>query len=103
MDKNEFQQHVTETIVDRDTDSVNIGITENKRAIVIAVDDEDAAYTADEARDLADEIDRAAADWPKDPSDVTDYIRDMADVVDGLREAGEVQGEWENRGKQEEM
>jgi len=98
MYESDFQSAVSNAIMDGEVNRLSLGITDNERCVVVNIGDRDAAYTADEARHLADSIDQLAGrEWDSDPSDVIEYIRDLADVVDGDKVAEEIEEKWADR------
>lgn len=99
MNETKFQSTVTNSILNRKTDTVNLAITDNEKAIIITVDKTDAAYTADEARELADEMEVTLGDSER----VVEYIRDMADILDNEATAIDIQQKWEEKGKQTQL
>jgi alkanesulfonate monooxygenase SsuD/methylene tetrahydromethanopterin reductase-like flavin-dependent oxidoreductase (luciferase family) len=99
MYESDFQTAVSSAIIEGEVDRVTLGVTDNERCVIVTLDDRDAAYTADEARELAQSI-KCVSDqrWEGDNDDVVEYIRDLAAVVDGDKVAEEVEEEWEGRG-----
>lgn len=86
-----FQSAVAEQIsrAEERLDQVSVSLTDNQRAVIIAVNGRDAAWTADEARALADDLEsHTDAEWSVIPRELIDRIRRHADIVDGL-DAGE--------------
>lgn len=98
MYESDIQSAVSNAIMDGEVDRLSLGVTDNENCIVVNIANRDAAYTADEARHLADSIDQLAGrDWESDPSDVVDYIRDLADVVDNDKAVKEIEEKWADR------
>lgn len=92
----EFQREVQEALREQRTNEVTVGVTDNERAVVMEIGDIDAAFTADEARSVADELRNRAigTNWESIPNDFRDYVHDIADVVDGEKSVEEVETEW---------
>jgi hypothetical protein len=98
MYESDIQSNVSESIIDGEVEEVDIAITDSELCVVVNIGDEDAAYTADEARELAQSL-KCVSDqrWDGDNDDVVEYIRDLADVVDGDKGGGEVRKKWQDR------
>jgi len=95
----EFQRAVQDALRDQQTGEVTVGVTDNERAVVMKINEIDAAFTADEARNVADEIRNRAigTNWPSIPTDFRDYVHDVADVVDGKKSVEEIESDWGNK------
>lgn len=98
MHESEFQSAVTDAIIGQEADSLKVGVTDNERAVIIEVNGQDAAYTADEARELAQAL-KCTSDqrWDESADAAVEYIRDLADVVDGYKVAEDVADAWQDR------
>lgn len=100
MYESDLQEAVSEAIIDREVESITLGVSDNERCVVVDTGDLEAYYTADEARHLADAIDQySTQSWEEQPDDIVEYIRDLAVVVDspGSEEAEMVAEKWEDR------
>jgi hypothetical protein len=97
MYESDLQTAVSEAIIDGEVGAVNLGISDSENIVIVDIG-QDAAYTADEARELAQSL-KCVSDqrWEGDNDDVVEYIRDLADVVDGYKVAEEVEGKWADR------
>lgn len=95
----EFQRAVQEALRDQRTGEVTVGVTDNERAVIMEIGEIDAAFTANEARNVADEIRSRAigTNWEYVPRDFRDYVHEIADVVDGEKTVEEVEMAWEDR------
>ena len=98
MYESEFQTAVSDAIIDQRADSLTVGITDNERAVIVEVNGKDAAFTADEARELAQAL-KTTSDqrWTESADAAVEYIRDLADVVDGDKVVAEVEDAWQDR------
>lgn len=98
MYESELQKAVSIPIIDGDVAQVTLSITDNERAVIVDIGEIDAAYTADEARELAKSL-KCVSDqrWDGNNDDVVEYIRDLADVVDSDKGVARVSEKWENR------
>lgn len=96
MRESDFQERVTNVIINQQTNKLTAGVTDNELAVVIEVGEYDAAYTAEEARSLAYSIEMSSAqrDWDVDTDPIVGYIRSLADVVDGIKTAEDVEDLW---------
>jgi len=104
MYESELQSNVSDAIINGNVDEVTLGITDNHRAVIIKADGKDAAYTADEARQLVSKLESMDEEpWQRDNDPVMNYIRDVADVVDRNIEAEEVEEKWDKKGRQEHV
>jgi hypothetical protein len=92
----EFQRAVQDALRDQRTGEVTVGVTDNERAVIMEIGDIDAAFTANEARSVADEIHSRAigTNWEQVPTGFRDYVHDLADVVDSEKSVEEVEAEW---------
>lgn len=101
MDESEFQERVSDAVINRKTDKITLGITDNGFAVIIRVDEGNAAYTADEARELAQAIEDVADErWGQNADDIVEYIRDLADIADRHTSAEDVEEKWDEKGRQ---
>lgn len=99
MYESDIQSGVSEKIIDGQVGSLNLSITDNERCVIVKTDnDEDAAYTAEEARELAQAL-KCVSDqrWDGNNDDVIEYIRDLAAVVDGDKTTEDVREKWNQR------
>jgi len=101
MYESDIQSKVSSAIINGEVESVTLGVTDNERCVVVDTGDDDAYYTAEEARELAQSL-KCVSDqrWDGDNDNVVEYIRDLADVVDapGSEKAKEVAEKWQDRG-----
>jgi hypothetical protein len=95
MYESDIQSAVSEAIIDGEVDRVDLGISDSENIVIVGIGGRDAAYTADEARELAQSL-KCVSDqrWEGDNDDVVEYIRDLADVVDTDKAAEEVKEKW---------
>lgn len=98
MYESDLQDKVSSSIIDGDVSSLNLSITDNEFAVIVDTGETDAAYTADEARELATSL-KSISDqrWDVDNDDIVEYLRGLADVVDNEKSVNEVEEKWENR------
>jgi hypothetical protein len=101
MYESDLQSEVSNAIIDGEVASITLGVTDNERCVVVDIGAENNAYyTAEEARELAQSL-KCVSDqrWEGDNDDVVEYIRDLADVVDDpSSEAAErVAEKWQDR------
>lgn len=96
MYESEFQEKVSRALIEKKTGGVDLSLTDNGLAVVVEVEGGNAAYTADEARELARDL-KSTADqrWDDDADDIVSYLRDLADVVDGEMTDEEVAEKWD--------
>jgi hypothetical protein len=92
MYETDIQSNVSEQIIDGEVGSLKLAITDNERAVIVNIGDADAAYTADEARDLAQAL-KCVSDqrWEDDNDKIIEYLRDLADVVDNKKTVKEIE------------
>ena len=96
MNESPFQKVVSKAVLNQQTEGIHVSITDNENVVLIEVDDEDAAYTADEARKLADALEDVADDqWDQSADDIIEYIRDVAGIVDGEKGEKEIIEKWD--------
>jgi len=98
MYESDIQTAVSGAIIDGEVDRVNLAISDSENIVIVDIGERNAAYTADEARDLAQNL-KCVSDqrWEGDNDDVVEYIRDLADVVDTDKAAEEVEEKWEEK------
>jgi hypothetical protein len=98
MYESEIQKEVSIPIIDGEVDGLKLAITDNENAVIVDIGERDAAYTADEARELAQSL-KCVSDqrWEGDNDDLVEYIHDLADIVDSDKELQEVVDKWEDR------
>ena len=98
MYESEIQSDVSDAIIDGDVPNLKLGVTDNERCVIVEIDDGDAAYTADEARELAQSL-KCVSDqrWEGDNDEIVEYIRDLAAVVDSDKSAEEISDKWADR------
>jgi hypothetical protein len=98
MYESDIQEEVSSAIIQGEVSKLNVGITDNERAIIVNIGTKDAAYTADEARDLANSL-KSVSDqrWDEDNNAIVEYIRDLADILDGDKAAGLIEEKWEDK------
>ena len=98
MYESEFQTKVSSEIIDQKADSLTVGVTDNGNAVVVQVNGKDAAYTADEARELAQALKTTSEQrWTESADDAVEYILDLADLVDSDKGVEEVEGAWQDK------
>ena len=92
MYETDIQSNVSHQIIDGKVDSLKLAITDNERAVIVNIGDADAAYTAEEARDLAQAL-KCVSDqrWEGDNNMIIEYLRDLADVVDNKKTVKEIE------------
>ena len=98
MYESDLQDGVSSSIIDGEVSSLNLSITDNEFAVIVDIGETDAAYTADEARELARSL-KSISDqrWDVENDDIVEYLRDLADVVDNEKSVDEVEEKWESR------
>lgn len=96
--ESDAQDAVSTPIIDGDVDELSVAITDDELAVIVDIGDKDAAYTADEARELAKSL-KCVSDqrWEGDNDVVVEYIRDLADVVDNDATVKEVREKWNDQ------
>jgi hypothetical protein len=93
--ESDAQKRISKAIVGQDSSRLSVGLTENHRAVVVEVNDQDAAYTADEARELAQSLEVTSDQrWEESADEAVEYIRQMADVVERPEDADEIDDVW---------
>jgi hypothetical protein len=98
MYESDIQSAVSEQVIDGEVDSLNVCLTDNDNAIIINIGYDDAAYTADEAREFAESLETVSDEqWNRDNDDIVEYIRDLADIVDNERKVIDVARKWAKR------
>jgi hypothetical protein len=100
MYESDLQKAVSRAIIEKKVSEIVAGISDNERVVMIQTDDEDleAAYTADEAREMANALRCVSGQrWETDHSDMVEYIRDLADVVDNDLTTDEFREKWDGR------
>lgn len=97
MKETKSQTVVTEGIIKKQTTDVMAGVTDNELAVVVRVEEVEAAYTAKEARDLAQSIKQASMQqkWDADTENIVAYLHDLADLVDNDMTESQVKEKWE--------
>lgn len=100
MYESEIQTAVSEAVIEGEVDSLNVCLTDNDNAIIINTGQDDAAYTADEARQFAQSL-KTVSDkqWNRNNDDIVEYIRDLADIVDNDKQVMEVARKWAKRNR----
>lgn len=98
MYENGFQTDVSREIIDQKADSMTVGVTENENAVIVEANEKNAAFTADEARELAESI-QCTSDqrWAESADEAVEYLHDLADLVDGEVSAEEIEEMWEQK------
>jgi len=98
MYESDLQEQVSGAIIDGSVEKISVGVNDSELIVIVDIGGEDAAYTADEARELAQSL-KCVSDqrWKSDNDGIVEYIRDLADVVDGFMTADEVVEKWEDR------
>jgi len=98
MYENEFQTDVSREIIDQKADSMTVGVTENENAVIVEANEKNAAFTADEARELAEAI-QCTSDqrWDESADAAVEYIHNLADLVDGEVSAEKIEEMWEQK------
>jgi hypothetical protein len=87
-----FQTEVSAAIIQHEEEEVKVSISDSENIIFVEIGRKDAAYTADEARELAQNIEHNARQrWDEIPSDLIEYINELADVLDGKKDSTEVE------------
>ena len=103
MYESEFQKKVSEILIEKEYERLTIDLSANELSIVVKLTDSDAAYTADEARHLANSIHQyATRTWEDVPYSVIVYLHDLADVVEDKKPSQELEDTWRNVGATEE-
>jgi hypothetical protein len=95
MKETERQQYVTKSILNQETGQIKATTTESGFTVIITAGGEEAAYEADQARELADAIEEEDG-FEEDPTPLANYIRELADVVENSITKQELQDEWED-------
>lgn len=98
MYESDAQTDVSDPIVNGEVDRLNLAITDNELAVVVSIEDRNAAYTAQEARRLADGLEYASNEkWNGNNDNVIEYIRDLADVVDNEASVEQIEEKWDGQ------
>jgi hypothetical protein len=98
MHESDFQSAVSNAILNRQTEGLTAGLTDNEMAVIIEAGGHNAAFTADEARDLANGIESESTQkWDENTEAIVAYLRDLADIVDGDKAVEEVKHLWKDR------
>lgn len=76
--------------------SLKLSSTDNEPAVIVDIAGIDAAYTANEARELANSL-KSISDqrWDVDNDIIVEYLHELADVVDNEKSVDEVEEKWE--------
>jgi len=100
MYETEFQTYISDTIIEQETSGVSASITDNENAVIVELDNgEDAAFTAEETRELASSIKCVSVQrWEEDAIHLVNYLNDLADVVDNEKTVEEVRKKWQEKG-----
>jgi VIT1/CCC1 family predicted Fe2+/Mn2+ transporter len=102
MYESESQRIVSGSIVQQQVEDMSAAVSDNEMTVLVRAGGVEAAYTAEEVRELANTIKQTADQrWSHSADDMVEYLRELADVVDGKKSASEVRDEWgvENDGK----
>lgn len=98
MYESDAQEAVSDPIVNGEVDELKLAITDNELAVIVSIENKNAAYTAQEARRLAKGLKYASDEkWNEDNDTIVEYIRDLADVVDSEATVEEVREKWNDR------
>lgn len=81
MKENEYQERIAQLIAHNKANSLKATLTESHEAVVVQIGEHDAAYTADEALQLADFLEES---YDRDVSDAAEYIRKLSHIVDSI-------------------
>ena len=85
MYETDSQERVTTAILEKQTGEITTKLTENQLSVIIELElgQKNAAYTADEARELSAAINNHAFQrWTDTPEELIEHIRTLANVVD---------------------
>jgi hypothetical protein len=93
MKETERQQYVTESILRQETDNIKATVTKQGFSVIITAGDEEAAYEADQARELAEAMSEEDG-FERDTTPLENYIYDLADVVENKMTKKELQEKW---------
>jgi len=101
MDNSVSQKKIRDLIFNQSVDEITVSISDSELNVVIEADGHDAAYTADEARDLATNILSVhhQQGWGQNIELTADYICDFADVADNNLSSEEVKQKWNHDGE----
>jgi PHD/YefM family antitoxin component YafN of YafNO toxin-antitoxin module len=95
MYESESQRIVSGSIVQQQVEKMAASVSDNEMTILVTAGGVEAAYTAQEARELADTIELTAEQrWSHPADDIVEYLKELADVVDGKKEAEAVMEKW---------
>jgi hypothetical protein len=97
METSDFQQRVINAILQREVEEITAALTDNENAVIVTAGEHDAAFTADEARKLAETISVESEDWDRNVEDVVVYLQNLADIVDGEKSVEEIKHMWKDR------
>lgn len=97
--ESDAQNKLADLLIQEEPETLTASLTDNEMAVVVEVGQYDAAYTADEARELARDM-KCCYDqrgWGNEIPSAVSYLRDLADIVDGKKTAEDVKQSWEDR------
>lgn len=101
MDESEGQKAIRDKIIDENPDDLTVSVSESEFTIILEAGGYEAAYTAEEARELVRSLLSAhhQRGWGQNIVPTADYICDLADVVDNKLSVEEVERKWDHDGE----
>lgn len=95
MYESESQRVVSGSIVQQQVDTMSASVSDNELTVLVRAGGVEAAYTAEETRELAESIKLTAEQrWSHSADEMVEYLKRLADVVDGNVSAEEVREKW---------
>lgn len=100
MDKSDSQEKIEDEIINQDIGELTVSISDSELMIILKTNEYDAAYTADEARELAKGLLSTyhQRGLGKNIVPTAYYIYDLADVVDNRASVEDVEQKWAHNG-----
>lgn len=101
MDKSESQKIVHNKVIDQNPADITVSVSDTRLTVIIKAGGHEAAYTAEEARELARALLSAhyQRGWGNNIVPTADYICDLANVVDDKIQVEDVEQKWDHDGE----
>lgn len=101
MDESDSQKLIKDSVIDQEPEDLAASLSDTQLTVIIKAGGHEAAYTAEEARKLANGILSAyhQRGWGENIVPTADYIYDLADVVDDKMGIEDVKKKWDHDGE----